>query len=142
MDAAGSARDHVRAPIPSAPARRTDMHAADLELPVISSLPLLIDPSAALSAAQRLARHCPSRQRHSALLGRLVSASEAERLDRQREDELRRHAASGGVTHVAVHDPCELDDDDESGSDDAADTAAAMRSTPARGPAIEVCHTH
>ena len=26
------------------------MHAADLELPVISSLPLLIDPSAALSA--------------------------------------------------------------------------------------------
>lgn len=117
------------------------MHAADLELPVISSLPLLIDPRAALSAAQRLARHCPSRQRHSALLGRLVSASEAERLDRQREEELRRHAATGDFAHIAGHDPCDLDDD-EPGSGDAAEPAAAMRSTPAHGPAIEVCRTH
>jgi hypothetical protein len=58
----------------------------------VSSLPLLIDPSGALLAARRLEAACPAGRRHSAILGRLVNAAEAERLDRQRDDDLRRHA--------------------------------------------------
>ena len=98
------------------------MHAAELDLPPISSLPLLIDPSVALMAAHRLAATCPTRQRHSALLGRLVSASEAERLDRQREEELRRHAGAGGIGHGGADGighaevvPFDTDGDDRGG---------------------------
>ncbi len=63
----------------------------------VSSLPLLIDPSDALLAASRLEAACPAGRRHSAILGRLVNAAEAERLDRQRDDDLRRHATVGGA---------------------------------------------
>ena len=57
-----------------------------------AALSFMVDPLAALQAAERLGARCVARRRHSIILGRLINDDEARRLDRQREDDQRREA--------------------------------------------------
>jgi len=71
------------------------METISVESTPSAALMFIVDPSAALKAAERAAASCVARRRHSIILGRLINDEEARRLDRQREDDLRqerRHA--------------------------------------------------
>lgn len=57
-----------------------------------AALMFMVDPTAALQAAERVASGCVSRRRHSIILGRLINDAEARYLDRQREQDRRREA--------------------------------------------------
>ena len=78
------------------------MEVVAFESPAANALAFLVDPSAALRAAERAAARCVGRRRHSIALGRVVTEDEARRLDEQREADARVARAS---------DP-EWDDDD------------------------------
>jgi hypothetical protein len=58
-----------------------------------AALMAMVDPSAALRAAERAGSGCVARRRHSIILGRMVNEAEARFLDRQREQDRHREAA-------------------------------------------------
>ena len=57
------------------------------------ALMFMVDPTAALKAAERAAASGGARRRHSIILGRLINDEEARRLDRQRAQDQREEAA-------------------------------------------------
>ncbi|HPU53722.1 MAG TPA: hypothetical protein PK359_19325 [Burkholderiaceae bacterium] len=61
-----------------------------------AALMFMIDPSAALRAAERAASGSLARRRHSIIMGRMINEDEARFLDRQREQDRNREAAGAG----------------------------------------------
>ncbi len=69
------------------------MESTTEDLSPSAALMFMVDPTAALRAAERAAASGGARRRHSIILGRLINDDEARRLDRQRAQELQEEAA-------------------------------------------------
>ncbi len=63
-----------------------------------AALMFMVDPSAALRAAERAGSGCVARRRHSIIMGRMVNEAEARFLDRQREQDRHREASGAAWT--------------------------------------------